>query len=181
MALYTRQGDDGKTRLLGAGPVRKSDVRVEAYGEIDELNAFVGWALTSIEDAEIAEGLRRIQSDLLAIGARLADPGGKSRALESEKVRIDSDRVRELEQWIDRAERETGAVKTFLLPGGCPAGAALHVLRCVSRRAERRVVELSTREPVPADLLRYLNRLSDLFFALARLANHRAGVPDVPW
>jgi cob(I)alamin adenosyltransferase len=178
--IYTRKGDDGSTGLFGGGRVSKADLRVEAYGEVDELNAVLGWAIAVSGDSEIQAELSAIQSDLFAVGAQLADPGHDSRA-SKEKTRIDQARIEAFERRIDRAEEETGPVRQFILPGGAPAAAALHLARTVCRRAERRVVSLAGKETVSPLVVSYLNRLSDLLFALARLANRRAGVPDVPW
>jgi cob(I)alamin adenosyltransferase len=181
MALYTRKGDDGKTGLGSGKRVPKSSRRVEAYGQVDELNALVGWVLTVIGEEGVRRALDGVQGDLFSIGALLADPGAGKKAKGKPKAQIDDATVRRIEKAIDKAEKETGPLKTFILPGGSPAAAALHLARTVCRRVERRVVELAAKESVPPAVLRYLNRLSDLFFALARLANLRAGVSDSPW
>lgn len=178
--IYTRKGDDGSTGLFGGARVSKADLRVEAYGEVDELNAVLGWAITVMTDPEIRTELSRIQSDLFALGAQLSDPGHDPAASKA-KTRIDDARIAAFEHAIDRAEEETGPVRHFILPGGAPSAAALHLARTVCRRAERRVVSLAAKERVPSVVLVYLNRLSDLLFALARLANRRAGLADVPW
>jgi cob(I)alamin adenosyltransferase len=178
--IYTRTGDDGSTGLFGGGRVAKYDVRVEAYGAVDELNAAVGVALSSTADGEIRERLQRLQSDLFAIGAHLATPEAASPAAKHLPSLPDS-RVAEMERWIDEADTELPPLRAFILPGGRPDAAALHFARTVCRRAERRVVALAAEESVPATLVVYLNRLSDLLFALARLANHRAGSGDVQW
>ncbi len=178
--IYTRKGDDGSTGLFGGARVSKAALRVEAYGDVDELNSVLGWTITAVSDEPIRAELSRIQSDLFAIGAQLADPDFGNRK-SKEKARIDQARIDAFEKLIDRAEEETGPVRQFILPGGSPPAAALHLARTVCRRAERRVVELAGKEAVPALVVPYLNRLSDLLFALARLANHRAGVADIPW
>jgi cob(I)alamin adenosyltransferase len=177
--IYTRTGDRGETGLFGGGRVPKSHRRVTAYGEVDELNALVGWALTRVGDPVIAERLVTVQRDLFSLGAHLATPPG-ARAREH-LPELPAGRPAEFEDWIDEADAEIGALKWFILPGGSEAGAALHVARAVCRRAERAVVELAQHEEVDAHILVYLNRLSDLLFELARLANHGAGVPEVPW
>lgn len=177
--IYTRTGDAGETGLFGGGRVRKSSARVTAYGEVDELNAVLGWALTRIEDDEIAPRLRVIQGDLFALGAHLATPpDARSRA---HLPPLPEERPGEFEGWIDAAEAQLDPLHSFILPGGAEAGAALHLARTVCRRAERGVVALAGEEEVAPAILVYLNRLSDLLFDLARLANRRAGVEETPW
>jgi cob(I)alamin adenosyltransferase len=177
--IYTRTGDEGETGLFGGGRVHKSHVRVAAYGELDELNAVLGWVTTRTGPAGLGERLTTIQRDLFAIGAHLATPpDARSRQHLPELPR---GRPAEFEAWIDEAEVELGALSTFILPGGSEAGAALHLARTVCRRAERAVVELARTEEVDGDVVVYLNRLSDLLFELARLANRRAGIEETPW
>jgi cob(I)alamin adenosyltransferase len=176
--IYTRTGDTGETSLFDGTRVRKSEPRVEAYGDVDELNACLGLARASGADHEIADELIRLQRDLFALGAQLADPGEKIAARVT-KAALGDDDVARLEQLIDRYEAELPALRRFILAGGSPAGAALHVARAVCRRAERRMVAL---EPaVDAVLVRYVNRLSDLLFVLARAVNHRAGAVETEW
>ena len=176
--IYTRTGDTGETSLFGGTRVQKSDPRVDAYGDVDELNACLGLARASGADAEIEAELLRLQRDLFALGAQLADPGEKLAARVTKAVLGDDD-VARLEQVIDRLEAELAPLRRFILAGGSPAGAALHVARAVCRRAERRMVAL---EPaVDTVLLRYVNRLSDLLFVLARVVNRRAGAPETEW
>ncbi len=178
MGLYTRTGDNGWTHLLGRRRVPKSDQRVEAYGSVDELNAWLGYVITTGIAAPWPDRLQSIQRDLFVIGAYLAaDPEGP----QPTPIPPPLDRVREMEQWIDACEADTGPMRAFILPGGHPIGAALHIARTVCRRAERRIVALHQMSPVPNWILTYMNRLSDLLFALARWANARAGVPDTPW
>jgi cob(I)alamin adenosyltransferase len=185
MKIYTRTGDGGETGLFGGQRVRKDNVRVEAYGDVDELNSTLGIALVALDAAglaDVADGLRRVQSDLFTIGANLATPAPEDGGRESAHIpRLDPARPAELEAWIDAAEAELEPLKSFVLPGGSAAGAALHLARTVCRRAERKVVTLMHEAHVREEHVVYLNRLSDLLFTLARLANHRAGVPDVPW
>jgi len=158
--------------------VRKNEPRVEAYGDVDELNACLGLARASGAARDIADELVRLQKDLFALGAQLADPGDKI-AGRVTKASLGDDDVARLEQLIDRYESGLPALRRFILAGGSPAGAALHVARAVCRRAERRMVAV---EPaVDAVLVRYINRLSDLLFVLARAANHRAEVVDTEW
>ncbi len=176
MRLYTKTGDKGETGLIGGRRVGKDDVRVHAYGEVDELNAWLGLAAAACEDAGWRERMNRIQDRLFVAGAELADPtGGRSGPRVSE---VD---VKELEDWIDAACGSVAPLRQFVLPGGAELGARLHVGRAVCRRAERSVVALSREADVSACLLAYLNRLADLLFAWARLANDRAGVPEVVW
>jgi cob(I)alamin adenosyltransferase len=180
--IYTRTGDGGETALMGGGRVSKDHIRVHAYGEVDETNAAVGFARacapTDLSDALLAA----IQQDLLSIGGRLATPEpDRLQAPQRAKVVVDPERIAALERAIDEVTAELPPLTAFVLPGGTPKAAALHLARAVSRRAERSVVHLSHVEAVPAEVLEYLNRLSDLLFVLARLANHRAGTPDVTW
>lgn len=177
--IYTKTGDRGETGLFGGGRVPKSHDRVAAYGEIDELNAVLGWAVALLGDRELGGRLNDVQRDLFAIGAHLATPpGARTREHLPDLPRA---RAAEFEGWIDAAEAELDALTHFILPGGSPAGAALHLARTVCRRAERAVVRLAGQEEVDADILVYLNRLSDLLFELARLVNRRAGAPEHPW
>ena len=178
MKLYTRTGDAGETSLFGGTRARKDDPRVDAYGEVDELNAWLGLARASSIDPELATALQHLQRDLFALGAQLADPADKIAARVTKAALVDDD-VARLERLIDKMEDELPPLRRFILAGGAPAGAALHVARTVCRRAERRIVALDP--PVDPVLLRYVNRLSDLLFVLARVANHRAGVPEIEW
>ena len=180
MKVYTRRGDGGETDLFGAGRVAKDAPRVEAYGAVDELNATLGGAAAACGDGDLRELLERTQALLFALGGVLATPDAAHRA----KVGMPEptkDDVTELERRIDAFERELSPLERFVLPGGTPAGAALHVARTVCRRAERRCVELARQEDVGAESVAFLNRLSDLLFVMARVANRRAGVPDVEW
>ncbi len=179
MKIYTRTGDSGDTGLFGGGRVRKSSARVTAYGEVDELNAALGWALTQASDAELRSRLTTVQADLFAIGASLATPPGAKAA--AHVPPLPDGRPAEFERWMDEAEEELAPLRSFILPGGAAAGAALHVARTVCRRAERAIVRLAEKEEVAPELLVYLNRLSDLLFEFARVANHRAGAPETPW
>jgi cob(I)alamin adenosyltransferase len=178
--IYTRRGDAGETDLFGGPRVAKDALRVEAYGSVDELNAVLGLAAAASAHAEIRELLAGVQSTLFDVGAWLATPDAAHRAKAGTPSARDED-VARLEQRIDAFEGELAPLKTFVLPGGTPAAAALHHARTVCRRAERRVVSLDREERVGEVTLRYLNRLSDLLFVLARVENHRAGVADVPW
>jgi len=176
--IYTRTGDAGETSLFDGTRVSKADPRVDAYGEVDELNACLGLARASSADAGIDAELVRIQRDLFALGAQLADPGDRIAARVT-KAALGDDDVSRLEALIDRYDAELPPLRRFILAGGSPAGATLHVARAVCRRAERRIVSLDP--AVDTVLIRYVNRLSDLLFVLARAVNHRAGAAETEW
>lgn len=180
--IYTRQGDGGDTRLGDMTLVRKDHLRVNAYGEVDELNAQVGVVRLSELPAGWDERLGQVQNDLFDVGADLAVPVDPE--AEEQRLRIATERVGWLEKWCDEINDDLEPLTSFVLPGGTPAAAQLHVARTVCRRAERAVVMLADHEPTGAvgeNVIAYLNRLSDLFFILARGANKAAGVPDVLW
>ena len=177
MKIYTRTGDSGETSLFDGTRVLKSEGRVSTYGEVDELNAFLGLARASTADEQLGEMIEQLQRDLFALGARLADPSHRI-AGRVTKAAVTAEDIARLEGWIDTLETELPALRRFILPGGSAAGAALHVARTVCRRAERAMVALGGVEP---ELLVYVNRLSDLLFVMARAANHRAGAPEAEW
>lgn len=179
MPLYTGAGDRGATALFDGTTVPKDDARVAVYGDVDELNAVVGLARAAGLPDDLDEMIATVQRDLFAVGARLADPRARI-SVRVTKARIGDADVERLEAWIDRVDGALPPLRSFVLPGGSPAGAALHQARAVCRRAERRIVGLGVESVEPA-LLRYVNRLSDLLFALARAANHRAGVAEIEW
>ena len=179
MKIYTRTGDNGETSLFDGRRVSKSALRVDAYGEVDELSAAIGVAMASGLPPDIAEMLEAIARDLFAVGGRLADPDRKV-APRVEKIAVGEAEVNRLEQWIDQLEADLPPLRRFILPGGSPAGAALHLARTVCRRAERRITSLGPDE-VDGDLRAYVNRLSDFLFVAARAVNHRAGVPELEW
>lgn len=182
MKIYTKTGDSGITSLMGGGRVPKDHIRVAAYGDVDETNAAIGLArVTAPEDFESAL-LAAIQHDLFTIGGALATPEpDRLKQAQRDKVVVEAGRVAALEAAIDAADLELPALTAFVLPGGTPKAAAFHLARTVCRRAERNIVHLGRTDAVPSDIIVYLNRLSDLLFTLARLANHRAGVADVTW
>lgn len=180
MKVYTRRGDRGQTDLFGGGRVSKSALRVEAYGEVDELNACVGVVAAQTSHSDLRALLQRVQHALFDIGACLATPDAARREKNQMKPATEEE-VEQLEASIDAFEEELSPLRNFVLPGGTPAAAALHVGRTVCRRAERRCVALAQEEEIDELNLRYLNRLSDLLFVMARLENARAGVPDVEW
>jgi cob(I)alamin adenosyltransferase len=168
--IYTRTGDSGDTSLFGGARVPKNDPRIDAYGTVDELNAFIGLARAGWPASPLDEQLGRIQSDLFDVGAHLAAPGT------SRFAGAGPERIAELERAIDAMESELAPLRNFILPGGCAAAAQLHVARTICRRAERLVVALGEESSVV-----YLNRLSDFLFVAARFANRKHGVDDVPW
>jgi cob(I)alamin adenosyltransferase len=176
--IYTRTGDAGETSLFDGTRVSKNDPRVETYGDVDELNAWLGLARASRVDPAIEQDIVQLQRDLFALGAQLADPADKLAPRVTKAIIGDAD-VTRLEAAIDRLEAELPPLRRFILAGGTPAGAALHVARTVCRRAERRMVALDP--PVDPVLLRYVNRLSDLLFVMARVVNHRGRVPETEW
>lgn len=178
MKIYTKTGDAGETGLLGGARVSKAAPRVAAYGDVDELNAWLGLA-RSAADESLAAMLEQLQRHLFAIGARLADPVGTV-ANRVAKASVSDQDVAQLEAWIDRLETELPPLRRFILAGGMPAAASLHVARTVCRRAERSVVALGS-DAVEREVLVYLNRLSDLLFVMARTANHRGGVAEAEW
>ncbi len=182
MKIYTRTGDGGETALMGGGRVAKDHVRVAAYGDVDEANAAIGVARAT-GPRDLADALlAAIQQDLFAIGAALATPEPERlKQAQRDKMVVGAERVAALEAAIDDADGELPPLKAFVLPGGTAKAAQLHLARTVVRRAERAVVHLAHVEQVPVEVVVYLNRLSDLLFTLARLANHRAGVADVAW
>lgn len=179
MKIYTRTGDSGETSLLGGVRVPKTEPRVAAYGDVDELNAWLGLVRSATGDPQLAAMLERLQHDLFAVGARLADPAHRI-AGRVAKAAIGAADIERLEEWIDLLEAELPPLRRFILAGGGTAGAALHVARTVSRRAERSIVGLGP-DAVEAELLTYMNRISDLLFVMARTANHRGGHAETEW
>lgn len=179
--IYTKTGDEGQTSLFGGGRVFKNDPRVAAYGNIDELNCVIGLVIaTEPHDLE-SDLLVSIQRDLFSIGGRLASPAPEKVASALEKTAIPETRITEIEAAIDRVVAQLPELTAFILPGGSTKSAQLHHARSVCRRAERGVVELARQQDVPPLALVFLNRLSDLLFVLARLANHRANIADTKW
>ncbi|HSE36035.1 MAG TPA: cob(I)yrinic acid a,c-diamide adenosyltransferase [Blastocatellia bacterium] len=170
--VYTRTGDQGQTSLVGGERVSKASARVNAFGDVDELNSVIGVARSHSEDADIDEVLGLIQNDLFTLGSDLASPSG------IDVPRIGEPFVEKLEELAERFLAELEPLREFILPGGSEAGSALHLARTVARRCERRVVELSETEQVNPETIVYLNRLSDLLFILARAVNNRARIPE---
>jgi cob(I)alamin adenosyltransferase len=181
LRIYTRTGDRGETGLFGGGRVPKDNPRVETYGDVDELNSFVGFARALEPLPAIDEILGPIQRDLFAIGALLATPDRAKMQEQLAKASLTAERIIEMERAIDTAEEALPALKAFILPGGTPKAAALHVARTVCRRAERRIVSLRREEDIPEIVVTYMNRLSDLLFVLARVAQKHGGTPELTW
>jgi cob(I)alamin adenosyltransferase len=177
--IYTRTGDGGDTGLFDGTRVSKADPRVSTYGDVDELNAWLGLVRAASVDDEIGGMLEKIQRDLFALGARLADPARRI-AERVTKAAVGSDDITRLESWIDHLEAELPPLRRFILAGGSQPGASLHVARTVCRRAERAMVALGAGAFEP-ELLVYVNRLSDLLFVMARAVNRRAGVAETEW
>ena len=178
MKIYTKKGDQGLTGLLGANAISKSDIRVEAYGAVDELNAWVGFLTDDIQDGHRKKLMVAIQNQLFIVGSLLATKTEKKIAnfpeLEEEDVTV-------LENEMDEMEKKLPEMKNFILPGGHPLVSKCHLIRTVCRRAERRVVALHGKEPVPLLIIQYLNRLSDYFFVLARAIGKEHGVEEIVW
>jgi len=193
MPIYTRTGDKGKTSLMSGQRVSKSDIRVDAYGTIDELNSAIGIVIAEVQSAKFPTSLKlrgaskvqshslqlkveliKIQNDLLEIGSALANPASKT--LKYLKIR-----VKEFEEFIDKMTEQMSPLKNFILPGGGKAGAALHLARAISRRAERKIVELNNKQKIDNNVIIYINRLSDLLFTMARFANFKEKQKETIW
>jgi cob(I)alamin adenosyltransferase len=175
MRIYTKKGDDGSTSLLGGARVRKSDERVAAYGDVDELNAVIGWARATPVSDEVDVVLHHVQETCFRAGAFLAAVGDADPGV----TPVDAQDAALLEAAIDRMDDHLPPLKTFILPGGGESGSRLHVARTVCRRAERSVVGLASKEPTHASIVRWLNRLSDFLFVAARWENR--DTPEHPW
>ncbi|MEX2205945.1 MAG: cob(I)yrinic acid a,c-diamide adenosyltransferase [Myxococcota bacterium] len=186
MKIYTKGGDAGETSLFGGERVSKSAPRVCAYGDVDELNSVLGVAAAELAHDDLLAMLRVIQSSLFDLGGELATPSVDERQDERQErgkgvARVSERDILELEGWIDALETELTPLRNFVLPGGAKAAALLHLGRTVCRRAERNVIALSAQERVATILVKYLNRLSDLLFVMARVANRRADVEEPQW
>lgn len=179
MKIYTRTGDEGETGVFGGPRVPKDDLRIEAYGTVDELNAALGVVRAALPPPAIDEVIERLQHELFVVGAQLATP----KPVEKGVPMIGQQHVTALEQLIDRCEERLPLLKEFILPGGTPLAAQIHFARAICRRAERRVVTFARTSPESAtpELLAYLNRVGDLLFTLARAANQHAGRAEMPW
>ena len=178
MKIYTKFGDSGETALYGGTRVGKDAPRIEAIGTVDELNAYIGYAQTLINDTDLSDLMAQIQNHLFAVGADLATPETHTKAAD---FRIPVDFTTVMETAIDTLSEELPPLTNFILPGGCAAGAILHIARVVCRRSERRVVQLANETEINPEIIRSLNRLSDLLFVLARTVNCRAQAPEPIW
>jgi len=176
MKIYTKSGDDGNTGLQGNFRISKSHPRIIAYGTVDEANAALGIVLTNSLDEDIAKVLIRIQNDLFLVGADLSNSN-----LNDVKNRVSLEMIHNLEKCIDEFELELPALTNFILPGGTLAAAQLHYVRTIVRRAETKVVQLSEKDEINSNCIKYLNRLSDLFFVMGRLINKRKNQEDIIW
>jgi cob(I)alamin adenosyltransferase len=180
MKIYTRTGDKGETSILTGERVLKSSPIIEAYGTIDELNSFIGLAASEVKNGEIKQLLEKIQNQLFLVGADLASPDKKGNK-KLEEFRIPKEFYREAEEAIDHFESGLEELKNFILPGGSKASGILHICRTIARRAERKTVGLKKKVNVEENIIIFLNRLSDLFFVLARYENKTSGILDVIW
>ena len=180
--IYTRTGDEGETGLFGGPRVRKDALRVEAYGAVDELNAVIGVAVTTLSETTLVEMLRKVQSTLFDLGGELASPDVEARVAANKVTpQVSTAAVTQLEMWIDLLDEKLTPLTQFILPGGVAGAALLHHARTVCRRAERRVVTLKDLENVSGETLHYLNRLSDFLFVAARTVNQQEGMEEVRW
>lgn len=184
--IYTKTGDNGETSLCNGFRTSKDSLRVEAYGSIDELNAFIGLAVVKTDQADLKYQLMEIQKELHAIGSNLALPNALEQAhinggVENRIPKITEEKILQVESWIDKFDKELPPLDKFILCGGNDESALLHVARTVCRRAERRIVSLKKIEEVDRNVLKYVNRLSDYLFTVARIASHRVGKDDIKW
>jgi cob(I)alamin adenosyltransferase len=177
MKIYTKKGDRGMTSLFGGAKVEKNSLRIQAYGTVDELNSLLGVVLTHPVSGRGQQILNELQSQLFVLGADLATLQSKSSKID----RIQPGDIEKLETWIDELEEDLAPLTSFILPGGAPAGATLHLARTVCRRAERHTVALKQNDPISSEVIIYLNRLSDLLFVMARYENMSAGAEETPW
>ena len=176
MKIYTKTGDDGTTGLQGGARVSKSNLRIRAYGSVDEINASLGLILSNKIDGDIRDILIKIQNDLFVAGADLSNPD-----LSNKKNRVTPDMVKNLEKKIDILENDLPPISNFILPGGHVIASEVHMSRTIARRAETEVIALDEKEKVNDECKKYLNRLSDLLFVIARTVNKRNGIEDIIW
>lgn len=180
MKIYTKTGDKGETSLFGAGRVSKDNIRIEAYGTVDELNSFIGLAITETKSDEVKQTLIKIQNQLFNLGSDLATPD----EIDSKNIsipRITQEDYKYIEQQIDFFSEKLDELKYFILPGGTKSSAILHIARTICRRAERRVVALNNTVKINSNIIIFLNRISDLLFVLARYENKISGINDIKW
>ena len=180
MKIYTKTGDSGETGLFGGERVSKNSLRIEAYGTIDELNAFIGLTIIEVSDKSVKDLLQKIQNWLFSIGADLATPDNE-KTKKLNVFRTSEEYYRYIEKEIDKYESKLDELRNFILPGGAKGAALLHICRTITRRAERMVVALNSTVKIGNNIIIFLNRLSDLFFVLARFDNAVTGTPDVIW
>lgn len=185
MKIYTKTGDSGETSLFSGNRVPKNNPFIDALGTVDELNSLIGYAAALLPDTAVFSSIREqfiiIQHALFDLGAALATPRSTSNQAKIDKTRFDEEEIEIIEQWIDAMDKELPKLKTFILPGGHPCGAALHVARTVCRRAERIVIPLNHHEDVSMRVIQYLNRLSDYLFMASRFINHLVDCPETAW
>lgn len=180
MKIYTKTGDKGETSLFGGERISKSNIRIKAYGSLDELNAFIGLTITEVKSSEIKEVLLNLQNKLFVVGSDLAAPDSEK----NKKLiinRTPAEFITEIEMWIDKFNSKLGELKNFILPGGSKGSALLHVCRTIARRAEREIVELKSREQFTENIIIFTNRISDLFFVLSRYENNHSNIVDTIW
>lgn len=180
MKIYTKTGDRGETSLFGGERVSKNSSRIEAYGTVDELNSFIGITITEVNDSSVKDLLTKIQNQLFIVGSDLATPKNEKTA-KLNIERVTPEYSNDIEKFIDEYDAKLESLKNFILPGGTKAAALLHICRTIARRAERRVVALNNTEKIGDNIIIFLNRLSDLFFVLARYENQISGVSDIKW
>lgn len=180
MKIYTRTGDQGQTSLFGGQRVFKDNIRIEAYGTVDELNSVIGVALIEIDNPDIYDLLKKVQNQLFSIGSDLATPLDKENSRASISI-IKEHHITELENAIDFFDAQLEPLRNFILPGGSGGAAYLHLARTICRRAERRVITLMNTDAINQNILLFLNRLSDLLFVLARFENRTSSIADIPW
>jgi cob(I)alamin adenosyltransferase len=181
LKIYTKTGDKGETGLTDGSRILKSDLRIIAYGEVDEVNSHIGLVISNIKGNsnfdDLEKILLKIQHDLFVMGAELANP----KNMKDDKMLVKKEMITDVESYIDRLESELAPISYFILPGGTTESSLLHICRTVVRRAERSTVALSKEQKINQDILIYLNRLSDLLFVLARVTNKRQDYNDIPW
>ena len=180
MKIYTKTGDSGETGLFGGERVSKNTIRIEAYGTIDELNAFIGLTIIEVSDKSVKDLLQKIQNWLFSLGADLATPDDE-KTKKLNVFRTPEEYYLYLEKEIDKYESKLDELRNFVLPGGTKGAALLHICRTITRRAERKVVALNSTVKIGNNIIIFLNRLSDLFFVLARFNNAVTGTPDIEW
>jgi len=181
LKIYTKTGDKGDTGLIDGSRISKSDLRIIAYGEVDEANSHIGLIISNIEKNSIFDDVKKIlldvQQDLFVLGAELANPN----ALKDDNMLVKREMISTIEKYIDNFESELAPISNFILPGGSIESSLLHICRTVVRRAETSAVALAKEQKINQEILTYLNRISDLFFVLARVTNKRQKRNDIPW